>query len=520
MRNSVRSAYDGQRDFSKKGFSSGCYAPFVSLYFNTLGDVIACCKNQTFVLGNVSREHLRDIWKGGKITALRKALANYRFETGCEFCEWQIQGGNYEGAYPWIFEEFAVQSMEPEWPAMIEFAGSNTCNFACIMCSGELSSVIRAREGLPPLAKVYSESFFQDLKEFLPHLRRAKFFGGEPFLSRECFRIWDMMIAEGLSIPSHITTNGSQYNAKVARVLDALPVSLSVSIDGATKDTVEKIRINVDYEELHKNLTRFIEYTHRRRTFFGLSYCLMRQNWHEFGDFLLFADNLKCPVFVNTVIEPSHCSLYTLHAEELARVVDEMTKQGRLLARKLARNANVWEDTLRTLRSNANKRQVDRLAKVKDAALDAWRNGPDDIRHNVTAARQLFNNGKYKEALEEVLKTPETHPQYYHALVLCAETRRALGDLDGADRDFERALKISHRRPEAFLNRAWLRIDQGRLQEGIEDAHRARELLKKGDQLEVHISEVFRALARRQEQMVRPAGLLTRLFQARKRNSV
>ena len=55
MQESTRKIYDGQRNFSNKSFRSGCYAPFVSLYFNTLGDVVACCKNQTFVLGNVSR---------------------------------------------------------------------------------------------------------------------------------------------------------------------------------------------------------------------------------------------------------------------------------------------------------------------------------------------------------------------------------------------------------------------------------------------------------------------------------
>ena len=258
MEESVIKNYDAQRDFSNKAFRSGCYAPFVSLYFSTRGDVLACCKNETFVLGNVRKQRLDEIWKGGKISTLREALADYRFETGCEFCEWQIVGGAYRDAYPVIFEELPVESMEPEWPAMIEFAGSNTCNFECVMCYGELSSSIRAhRDGLPPLPKVYSEQFFQDLCKYLPYLRRAKFLGGEPFLASECFRIWDMMIEDGLKTPCHVTTNGSQYNAKVERVLEALPVSISVSIDGATKETLEKVRVNARYEELMENVHRF-----------------------------------------------------------------------------------------------------------------------------------------------------------------------------------------------------------------------------------------------------------------------
>ena len=519
MQDSVKRAYDAHRNFSNKSFPSGCYAPFVSLYFNTLGDVVACCKNQTLVLGNVLQQRLEDIWRGGKITALRQALANYRFEAGCEFCEWQIRGGNYEGAYPWIFEEFPVQSMEPEWPAMIEFAGSNTCNFECIMCFGELSSSIRGhREGLPPLAKAYSEQFFQDLRKFLPHLKRAKFLGGEPFLAHECFRIWDMMIEDRLSIPCHVTTNASHYDAKVERVLEALPVSLSISIDGATKETVEKIRVNANYEQLIENLHRFLDYKRRRRTYLSLTYCLMRQNWHEFGDFLIFAEGLGCQVFVNTVIDPAHCSLYTLEPEDLVDVADRMEKQGHSLKERLRVNRRVWESAVSALRSNANERQVEGVRKIKEAAFEARRDGPEGIRNHVTAAWKLCDESKFAEALEEVLKTPKTHPHYYHAVVLCGHIRRLMGDLEGAERDLDRALKMSGRRPEAFIDRAWLRLDQNNIEGGIEDAVRASELIKKGDQLEAGVTEILSLLSDRQKQLAKPTGLFKRLFQVRKKN--
>lgn len=513
MEQHIRRAYDAQRNFSKKSFRSGCYAPFVSLYFNTLGDVLACCKNQTFVLGNVSQQSLDDIWGGGKINTLRKALANYKFGAGCEFCEWQITGGDYRGAYPWIFEELPVKSMEPEWPAMIEFAGSNTCNFECVMCSGVLSSSIRAREGLPPIAKVYSDQFFKDLRKFLPHLRRAKFLGGEPFLAHECFRIWDMMIEDGLNIPCHVTTNGSQYNAKVERVLEALPISLSISIDGATKGTFERIRVNSNYDEVVENVHRFKAYTKRRGTYLGLSHCLMRENWHEFGDFLLFAEELGCEAFVNTVIDPPERSLYTLPPEKLACIADEMEKHGDSLGRKLRLNRHVWEDNVRKLRSNANERQAEGLFKVEEAAQEVWQRGPEDIRHHVTAAQKLVEQGLYQEALDEVLKTPATHPNYYQATVLCGRIRHLLGDLEGAERDLDRAVKMSRRRPEAFLNRAWLRWDQDRLNEGLEDGLHARELIKEGNELEADVCEVLGFIYSRQGRISEATSALDRLLE-------
>jgi MoaA/NifB/PqqE/SkfB family radical SAM enzyme len=72
MEDSVRRGFDAHRNFDNKTIRSWCYAPFVSLYFNTLGDVIACCQNTTFILGNVAHQRLDDIWRGQNIKTLRK----------------------------------------------------------------------------------------------------------------------------------------------------------------------------------------------------------------------------------------------------------------------------------------------------------------------------------------------------------------------------------------------------------------------------------------------------------------
>ena len=56
----VRAAYDASRSLSDRPFESACYAPFVSLYLNTLGDVVACCRNQSYRLGNVTRATLEE----------------------------------------------------------------------------------------------------------------------------------------------------------------------------------------------------------------------------------------------------------------------------------------------------------------------------------------------------------------------------------------------------------------------------------------------------------------------------
>lgn len=344
------------RDFSRKAFRAGCYAPFTSLFFDTHGNVLPCCKSWEDPLGNVEQDSLDDIWRGARVNALRKLLIDYKFERSCEFCGWQMEVGEFQGSFASVFERFPVETLIPEWPRQLQFAGRPTCNLECIMCNGELSSRIRRRrEHRAPARNPYGDKFFNDLRKYLPHLEYMEFFGGEPFLTRECFRIWDMMIEDGLSTRCHVSTNGTLYNSRVERVLGKLPFSITVSVDGATKETVEKVRYGADYYEIMKNIVIFKNYTDRVGTSVTLSYCLMRQNWTEFFDFLILAEELGCSVFVNTVINPDECSLFSLPPSELLEIVESMEIMGKDASKYLKRNHWCWLQQMKTLRGHAIK---------------------------------------------------------------------------------------------------------------------------------------------------------------------
>ncbi len=71
---SILEEYNATRDFSQKTLHSACYAPWVSLYFDTMGNVQACCQNTKFPVGNIALQTIDEIWQGKKIRTLRKAL--------------------------------------------------------------------------------------------------------------------------------------------------------------------------------------------------------------------------------------------------------------------------------------------------------------------------------------------------------------------------------------------------------------------------------------------------------------
>lgn len=70
-----------------------CTYPFASVSVLWDGSVVPCCRdaNGRYVLGNLNRETLREIWQGKKARQLREAYRNDAFGKGhlCEHCPWR-----------------------------------------------------------------------------------------------------------------------------------------------------------------------------------------------------------------------------------------------------------------------------------------------------------------------------------------------------------------------------------------------------------------------------------------------
>lgn len=328
-----------------------CRAPFTSMYLDQHGDVRACCMNERHPLGNITAASLEDIWRGAGARRLRRAMEDGDLGLGCDFCHVQVQGGRPDLAYARRFEGFAVDGPEPAWPHQLELSVTNTCNLRCVMCNGEWSSSIRSQvEHRPPLVSRYSEEFFEQLRPFLPHLDRVKFYGGEPFLASETLRVMEMLVDAGLTTRCHVTTNGTQWTPRVERILSMLPVDVSVSLDAATPETYESIRRGSSWDDVRRNLDRFCEWAERRGTWVSVTFCLMTVNWHELGDFCRLADELGVVGDVNDVFEPPSLSLYRLTVPELAPIVSALGAQDDRERGSFALSAPVWGDQLGKLR--------------------------------------------------------------------------------------------------------------------------------------------------------------------------
>jgi MoaA/NifB/PqqE/SkfB family radical SAM enzyme len=343
-----------------------CRAPAVNLHFSIAGTVNACCENGRYDLGDVTTQTLEQIWHGDARREMVEALDRGDYPMGCELCEVEHGLGNRASTPAPPFDHLELG----EWPRQLEFTLSNRCNLACIQCTGWNSSTIRKqREGLPPLPMPYGDAFFEQLVPFLEHAEVVTFLGGEPFLTPEAKRVWDLLIEHDLHPRVQVTTNATVWTAEVERYVHALKMDFALSIDGATAETYETVRVGADFGKVMANRERFLA---AARTYGGrvqVNWCLLPQNWHEVGRYLLEADELGIVGNVIPVFQPEAFSVFALPADEVAAIAAQLEAEDAEIRDRLGANRGAWDHVLRMLREHARRMEADDAREAQRVAI-------------------------------------------------------------------------------------------------------------------------------------------------------
>ena len=374
----VRSATRRERPQPPRPYSA-CYAPSILLVFQPDGEVRACCRNMGYPLGNVAEQRLVDIWNGPRRQELVARLAEDDFSHGCDGCRWEIETEGRDGSYPQGFEARASHlTGDPAsgaWPRHMEFNLSNACNLQCIQCNGDLSSSIRIhREKRPPLPKVYGDEFFDDLAPFLTHLHTVQFAGGEPFMASENYRVWELIAEVAPDLEVQVVTNATQWNKRVEAILEKVRIAPTFSIDGVTAATYEAVRLGADHDAVLENIDRFCAYAARVGTTPTINFCLMAQNFHEFGPLLLFGEERGIRVNVSVVHYPPECAIGRLEPARIAETHAHLAAEEPTVLPHLVLNRRTWE--------------------VELARIASWHEGHDpDLDHD--ALWQLVDTGAF-----------------------------------------------------------------------------------------------------------------------------
>lgn len=139
----------------------------------------------------------------------------------------------------------------PVLPTTLDIEPNNWCNFECDHC--------QVTHWNKPKSALTLESFTQIIQQF-PNLLLVKVQGmGEPFLNKSTIAMLEKLDSKGIEATT--ISNGSVLTEKLIERLSKLKyISIAFSMDGATKNTFEGIRIKGNFDKVVANIKKLTKY--------------------------------------------------------------------------------------------------------------------------------------------------------------------------------------------------------------------------------------------------------------------
>lgn len=280
-----------------------CLYPFTFLEFQPRGKVFCCCPAWTKFgpVGNVYRQSIEEIWNGRKIIKLRKKIYEGKYNQVCNlnYCPFIKNPINLSALKKTrnkkllkIIRQVEQKKLYLETgPSEISLAHSGECNLRCKMCI--------SHAGInPPEPRLNKLIFKKVIPPLLKDLSLIKLTGnGDPFVQKETIEFLQNFNQKKFpQIRFEILTNGLLLNKKMWDSIKHNKFkSINISIDAASKNTYEKIRIGGRWEILQKNLQLLSKLRKQKRIGkFYINMTVMRSNFKEIKDFALMGKNLGC----------------------------------------------------------------------------------------------------------------------------------------------------------------------------------------------------------------------------------
>ncbi len=380
-----------------------CYAPQTSMFFSRSGYVAPCYASYNQQSSHISSNSVHDIWFKGSFEQIRNEHRECDLKNNCSFCKEIMDQGAFGSLLINKYEHYAFS--KSKYPAIMEFELSNKCNLACIMCDSNLSSGIESLDCEKVTGnQFYKDSFFEELREFIPHLQVAEFTGGDPFMIEEYYKIWDMISELNPKCQILITTNANSMNPRIMNLMEKHKnINFNISIDSLKKENYENIRLKANFEFAISNIEKFVEYSRKNNTHVNLLVCPMTVNWSEMPDFVNFANEKQICVYYHTVVKPAELSLKFLEKSDLHKIVEGLECYEFKTANKKQKiNNQNYFNLVDLLRSWTDEKSGN-ISESKRNPLVSAAEAIDVLRIRVNSVQPELNE-KLDELIAEIIK--------------------------------------------------------------------------------------------------------------------
>jgi sulfatase maturation enzyme AslB (radical SAM superfamily) len=162
------------------------------------------------------------------------------------------------------------------------------CNARCIQCPGLYTGEIINGQGL-------DENYIDEAFSQVENIFDFFMMGSEFLVYKRWKKIADHLVSNGVKLS--ISTNSIRLIPENIRYLidNQVVRALNISMDGATKKTVESIRVKVKFDELVEKIAFLCRYATEKKYDFnlGISFVLMKRNYHEFPQLVRLIHQLR-----------------------------------------------------------------------------------------------------------------------------------------------------------------------------------------------------------------------------------
>ena len=237
----------------------------------------------------------------------------------------------------YLYVRLARPERVPCLPPTIHLETTTQCSLACTMCPRTLALSRANSQNKNHWHRNLSLEQFSAVLHQFDRLRCIRLHGlGEPLMNPDLIAMVSLASAQRIEV--EFTTNAVLLSPAISKNLIQSGLShLTVSLDGATAGTYEKIRVGAQFDTVVENVRRLVEtraQLNKRHPILSINMVIARENLHELHDLLRLAKNLGATEVRASPLEPP--------SRELAAWVPdrsvwwEATRHAKNLARQLA----------------------------------------------------------------------------------------------------------------------------------------------------------------------------------------
>ena len=251
-----------------------CPRPFDTILIDKNGSCYACeCTSWLpQSIGNLQLKSLNEIINSKTQQHLQSSVADGTYR----YCN------EHQCSY---IKSNAVLHGQPERIQHLRLAIDDSCNLRCPSCR---KGLIFHKEGSAyklgiKLADKINDWLYDYKQPIQVHIGSD----GDPFASH-VYRHFMEQTPERDNIKYSILTNGlmfEEFHTKVPYVINNLQ-ELGVSIDGASKETYEKLRLGGNWDKIRRNLYCIAELKEKHNFRFILHFVVQKDNYHEMEDII------------------------------------------------------------------------------------------------------------------------------------------------------------------------------------------------------------------------------------------